>query len=162
VGILPRMFRHLRFNSIKMKSLKIVSFFVVLGFFLSFISCDNAAQKVVKAEENVVDAEKDLQMAQEEYLLDIKEYRLLSAEKIEANEKSIAEFNARIEKEKKNVSADYKAKIIALEQKNSDMKKKMDDYREEGKDKWEIFKTEFGRDMDDLGESISNFGKSGQ
>lgn len=39
------------------------------------------------------------------------------------------------------------------------MKKKMDEYRVEGKDKWELFKTEFGKDMDELGESISNFGK---
>ena len=124
-----------------------------------FTSCDNAAQKVVKAEENVVDAEKDLQMAEEEYLADVEHYKLLSAEKIAANDRSIAEFNARIEQEKKEVRADYKAKIKSLETKNSDMKKKMDEYRVEGKDKWELFKTEFGKDMDELGESISNFGK---
>lgn len=124
-----------------------------------FTSCDNAAQKVVKAEENVVDAEKDLQMAEKEYLADVEQYKLLSAEKIAANDRSIAEFNARIEQEKKEVRADYKAKIKSLEIKNSDMKKKMDEYRVEGKDKWELFKTEFGKDMDELGESISNFGK---
>ena len=143
-----------------MKSLKILSLFLVFGFFLLHTSCDNAAQKVVKAEDNVVDAEKDLQMAQEEYLADIKEYKMLSAEKIAANDKSFEEFNARIEKEKKTVSADYKAKIKELEQKNSDMKKKMDDYQVDGKEKWELFKAEFGRDMDALGESITNFGKS--
>jgi len=134
----------------------------MLGIFLMFTSCDNAAQKVVKAEENVVDAEKDLQMAEEEYLADIEQYRLLSAEKIAANNRSIAEFNARIEQEKKEVRADYRSKIKELEIKNSDMKKKMDEYRVEGKDKWEIFKTEFGKDMDELGESISNFGKKDQ
>jgi phage terminase small subunit len=131
----------------------------MLGIFLMYTSCDNTAQKVVKAEENVVDAEKDLQMAKEEYLADIEQYKLLSAEKIAANDRSIAEFNARIEQEKKEVRADYKAKIKSLETKNSDMKKKMDEYRVEGKDKWELFKTEFGKDMDELGESISNFGK---
>lgn len=131
----------------------------MLGIFFMFTSCDNAAQKVVKAEENVVDAEKDLQMAEEEYLADVEQYKLLSAEKIAANDRSIAEFNARIEQEKKEVRADYKAKIKSLETKNSDMKKKMDEYRVVGKDKWELFKTEFGKDMDELGESISNFGK---
>ena len=119
----------------------------MLGIFFMFTSCDNAAQKVVKAEENVVDAEKDLQMAEEEYLADVEQYKLLSAEKIAANDRSIAEFNARIEQEKKEVRADYKAKIKSLETKNSDMKKKMDEYRVEGKDKWELFKTEFGKDM---------------
>lgn len=73
----------------------------MLGIFFMFTSCDNAAQKVVKAEENVVDAEKDLQMAEEEYLADVEQYKLLSAEKIAANDRSIAEFNARIEQEKK-------------------------------------------------------------
>ena len=131
----------------------------MLSIFFMFTSCDNAAQKVVKAEENVVDAEKDLQMAEKEYLADVEQYKLLSAEKIAANDRSIAEFNARIEQEKKEVRADYKAKIKSLETKNSDMKKKMDEYRVEGKDKWELFKTEFGKDMDELGESISNFGK---
>jgi hypothetical protein len=143
-----------------MKSSKFLSLILVVGFFLLHISCDNAAQKVVKAEENVVDAEKDLQMAQEEYLADVMEYRLLSAEKIAANEKSIADFNARIDKEKKSVSADYRAAIKELEQKNSDMKKKMEDYQENGKEKWDLFKAEFGKDMDALGESISNFGKN--
>jgi len=144
-----------------MKSSKLLFFFTMLGIFFMFTSCDNAAQKVVKAEENVVDAEKDLQMAEEEYLADVEQYKLLSAEKIAANDRSIAEFNARIEQEKKEVRADYKAKIKSLETKNSDMKKKMDEYRVEGKDKWELFKTEFGKDMDELGESISNFGKKG-
>ncbi len=143
-----------------MNSSKLFSLLIISGICLSIYSCDNAAQKVVKAEENVVDAEKDLQMAQEEYLADVKEYRLISAEKIAANDKSIADFNARIDKEKKTVSADYRAKINELEQKNSDMKKKMDDYQDNGKEKWDIFKAEFGRDMDALGESISNFGKN--
>lgn len=142
-----------------MKSSKLLFLFTMLSIFFMFTSCDNAAQKVVKAEENVVDAEKDLQMAEEEYLADVEQYKLLSAEKIAANDRSIAEFNARIEQEKKEVRADYKAKIKSLEIKNSDMKKKMDEYRVEGKDKWELFKTEFGKDMDELGESISNFGK---
>ncbi len=142
-----------------MKSSKLLFLFTMLGIFFMFTSCDNAAQKVVKAEENVVDAEKDLQMAEEEYLADVEQYKLLSAEKIAANDRSIAEFNARIEQEKKEVRADYKAKIKSLETKNSDMKKKMYDYRVEGKDNWELFKTEFGKDMDELGESISNFGK---
>jgi hypothetical protein len=36
------------------------------------------------------------------------------------------------------------------------MKMKMDNYKEEGKDKWEIFKTEFSHDMDALGKSFKD------
>jgi hypothetical protein len=142
-----------------MKSSKVLALFTVLGFFLFLTSCDTGAKKVDNAQENVVEAEKDLQEAKEEYVADMENYRMLTAEKIAANEKSIAEFNARVETEKKEVRADYKQKITELEQKNSDMKRKLDNYQEEGKENWEIFKTEFGKDMDNLGESISNFGK---
>lgn len=150
------MYRHLRKILFKMKLPKLFILCTVFGFLLLQTSCDNTAQKVVKAEENVVEAEKDLQSAEADYLADVEQYRILSAEKIAANDKSIAEFNARIEREKKDVRAEYKAKIKELEQKNSDMKKKMDDYKVEGKDQWEIFKTEFSRDMDELGTALSN------
>lgn len=146
-------------NQQKMKSSKLLILFTALAFFTYLTSCDNAAQKVVKAEENVVDAEKELQTAEEEYLADVEQYKQLSAEKIAANERSIAEFNARIEKEKSDVKTAYKTKIKELELKNSDLKRKMDDYKVEGKDKWELFKTEFGKDMDNLSESITNFVK---
>ena len=37
------------------------------------------------------------------------------------------------------------------------MKAKLDAYEETGKDNWETFKTEFSRDMNDLGEAFKNF-----
>lgn len=38
-----------------------------------------------------------------------------------------------MENEKMEAKADYNNKIMELEQKNSDMKKKLDDYKTEGK-----------------------------
>jgi len=58
---------------------------------------------------------------------------------------------------KKEAAADYKIKVDELEQKNSDLKKQMDDYKAEGKEKWEKFKTEFGHDMDELGNAFKDF-----
>ncbi len=118
-------------------------------------SCNTSSEtKLENAEQEVVDANIKLEEANEEYLADIEKYRVETAEKIAANDKSIAEFNARIKDEKKDAKADYEQKIAALEQKNSDMKKKMDDYKAEGKSKWEEFKAEFSRDMDDLGKAF--------
>lgn len=132
------------------------SAFVML---LITIGCENSAQKLAKAEENVDDAEKDLQLAEEEYLADIENYRVFTAEKIASNEKSIAEFNARILKEKKEVNAEYREKIRELETKNSDMKMKINDYNAEGKDNWERFKNDFARDLDALSTRVSELGK---
>jgi septal ring factor EnvC (AmiA/AmiB activator) len=114
-------------------------------------SCSTPAEKVVKAGENVTEANKDLDKATKEYEADIEACRKQTAEKIEANNKSIADFNVRIEHEKKEVKAEYHKKMAELEQKNSDMKKKMDDYKADGKENWEKFKTGFNSEMEALG-----------
>jgi hypothetical protein len=66
------------------------------------------------------------------------------------------EFKTRIASDKKEAKADYNKRIAELEQKNSDMKKKLDDYKADGKDKWEQFKKDFSRDMDDLGNAFKD------
>ena len=120
-------------------------------------SCNNSAEKVENAQSNAIEANNDLDKANEEYLKEIEKYRKETADKVAANDKSIAEFKARIEHEKNEAKADYQKKIVELEQKNSDIKKKMDDYKVEGKEKWEIFKAEFNRDMEELGKAFINF-----
>ena len=137
---------------------KLLTVFLTTSVLSLFIltSCSTPAEKVVNAEYKVTDANKDLDKANTEYLADITSYRKETADKIAANDKSIADFNARIANEKKDAKADYKNKIDALEKKNSDMKKRMDDYKADGKDKWEIFKIEFSHDMDGLGKAFKD------
>ena len=113
--------------------------------------CNTPAQKVDKAQNNVIEANKDLENANKEYLADIENYRKETANRIAANDQNIIEFKAKIEHDKKAAKADYNKKIAALEQRNRDMKKKMDEYKAEGKDNWVKFKAEFNHDMDELG-----------
>ena len=77
---------------------------------------------------------KRVDKANAEYLVDIENYRKEAAAKIAANDKSIAEFNARIESKKEAAKADYKKKVAELEKKNTDIKKRLDDYKAAGKD----------------------------
>lgn len=79
-----------------------------------------------------------------------------TAARTEANNKSIAEFNARTSNEKKELQAEYQKKIAELEQKNSDMKKRMDEYKADSKEQWDAFKAEFNRDMDELGIALKD------
>jgi DNA repair exonuclease SbcCD ATPase subunit len=118
-------------------------------------SCNTPSQKVEKAQENVDEANKKLDQANEEYLAEVEFYRKEAAAKIEANEKSIAEFKARKESLKQDARADYESKLFQLEEKNTDMKKKMEDYKLEGRDKWDTFKSDFGRGMDEIGKAFS-------
>lgn len=118
--------------------------------------CNTSSQKVENAEDKVAAAEQDLTKANQEYLADLRKYREEVAMKIAANNKSIAEFNARMDNQKAEAKADYKKRIDAIQQKNSDMKKKLDEFKAESKEQWENFKAEFSRDMEDLGIAFKN------
>lgn len=119
-------------------------------------SCNTPAQKVENAEEEVVKANEDLDEANKAYLVDMETYRKETAIRIAANKESIAAFNLRIVNEKKDAKADYQKRIAELDQKNTDMQKKLDDYAATGKENWEIFKTEFNHDMDGIGQSLKD------
>ena len=119
-------------------------------------SCNSSAKKVEEAKEEVADAKDDLKDAEQEYKMDMQNFREENLRQIEANTASIVEFNASIEKEKKSARAEYKAKIDALEQQNTDLKMKLNDYQLEGKDNWDAFKSVFKSDMENLGESFKN------
>ena len=122
-----------------------------------FTSCNTAAEKVENAKEKSIKADEDFNTAKEEYLADVENFRIEIAAKIEANKQMIADFNLKIVSAKKDARAYYVEQIAVLEQKNIAMKEKLDAYEVSGKDNWETFKTEFNKDMNDLGEAFKNF-----
>ena len=63
-------------------------------------------------------------------------------------------------KDKKQAKAEYKEKIAKLEQKNTDMKRRMDDYKSDSQEQWESFQREFNHDMDELGNSLKDLTKN--
>jgi hypothetical protein len=137
---------------------KSILFLMVCGLISGVVitSCNTSAEKVENAEENVLVANRDLDQANQEYLADISNYRQETASRVAANELIIKDFNARIAHDKKAAKAEYKKKITALEQKNHEMKMKMDNYKEDGKDKWLAFKAEFSHDMDEMGKAFKD------
>jgi uncharacterized protein YlxW (UPF0749 family) len=116
-------------------------------------SCHSSAKKVEDAQDKVADANQELNQTIKD---SIQQFKKESEEKISANEKSYADFKARIANEKKENKAKYEKKLAELDQKNSDMKKKLDDYKAEGKENWEKFKVEFNHDMDELGKAFKD------
>lgn len=119
-------------------------------------ACSSPTEKVEDAKTDVVEANKELDEANAEYVADMEKYRTETAEKITANEVIIQDLNTRIVSQKKDTQVEYKQKVAELEQKNMEMKKKMDDYKQDGKENWEKFKTEFNRDMDELGKAFKD------
>lgn len=112
--------------------------------------CSTPAEKVAEPQKNVNEANADLVKANEDYLADIAKYREETNDRIEANAKSLADFKARTAADKKEAKAEYQEKVAALEKKNSDLRKTMDDYKADGKESWEKFKIEFNRDLEEL------------
>ena len=86
-----------------------------------------------------------------------KEFKSNAELKINANEKRIGEFKVKIKTASIEVKADYDKEITVLEQKNVELKKKINEYKYEGKDKWEEFKQSFNRDMDIVGKALKDF-----
>lgn len=132
---------------------------LVLSFFLItilLISCASPSEKVENAKEGLVDANNKLDTAIKNYQADINAYKTETSSKIAANELAIKNFNSKIENEKKELRASYLSKIEVLEKKNRDLKNKLDNYQDDGNDKWRTFKAEFGKEMDDLGKSIKD------
>jgi hypothetical protein len=119
-------------------------------------SCNSSATKVDAARENVVQANQDLDQANKEYLADVENYKKETAARIASNDQTISDLKAGMAHEKRAVKAAYKKKVEELEQKNAEMKLKMEAYKAEGKDKWQTFKTEFSHDMDELGKAFKD------
>jgi phosphoenolpyruvate-protein kinase (PTS system EI component) len=123
----------------------------------SFIGCNSPSQKVEQADANVAEAKKDLVQAQNEYAVELSNFKQETDKTISANEKKIYDIRIRMEKDKMSAKEDYKRLISELEQKNSALKQRMDSYQDESQVKWDLFKTEFNKDMNDLQESLNNF-----
>jgi phosphoenolpyruvate-protein kinase (PTS system EI component) len=123
----------------------------------SFIGCNSPSQKVEQADANVAEAKKDLVQAQNEYAVELSNFKQETDKTISANEKKIYDIRIRMEKDKLSAKEEYKRLISELEQKNSALKQRMDSYQDESQVQWDLFKTEFNKDMNDLQESLNNF-----
>ena len=141
--------------NMKKSILMLASLALITGSIL--ISCNTNSKKVENANNNVIEANDDSVTANKEYWADIENFRKAAADMIEANNQKIAELKVKIKLEKKDAQVAYQEKITFLEQKNSDLKKEIDDYKVEDKEKWEKFKVEFSKDMKGLGTALGDF-----
>lgn len=121
-----------------------------------FTSCTNAAKNAENSKKAVIKAADDLNKAQQAYLLDVQNYRKEIMIKIDDNKITIANFKISMKGEKEDVKAVYKNQIALLEQRNDDMKVKLDAYQVDKKDDWDKFKIEFNHDMDELGKAFKD------
>ncbi len=129
-----------------------------------FTGCQSTAEKTEAAEAKVKDAKEELKEARKDENAQAHKtataeewttFRNESQEKIWANEKHIAELKMKMNKPGKLLDAAYAKKIDSLEEKNRQLKRRMDAYEKSQSD-WETFKREFNHDMDELGNALKD------
>ena len=138
----------------KKKLFTLASFLIITGMMVT--GCNTPAEKVTDAQKEVTEANKDLNEANKEYLADMEDYRRETTLKIAANDSTIQVLTTKIATEKKEKREAYQKKINKLEEKNTEMKMKLNNYKAEGKDNWEKFKAEFNHDMEEMGKAFKD------
>ena len=134
------------------------------GAIFALAGCQTAAEKNTDAMNDVSKAQDDLQSAKE--AADIAEQNLLQNNEwiqfrkdalvqIEDNEKEIAILRIKKEKSSRTFDTLYGKRIDQLESDNKALKQRLNDYETSQSD-WEKFKTEFNRDMSNLGNALND------
>lgn len=144
-------------DKIKNRLLKFLVLLSAIAVASILTSCNSPAEKVENSQNNVIEAEHDLEEANAQYKEDVENYRVKSRDRINANNERIAEYRSQIDRFKYEEKAQYKKQIDRLEQKNENLKKRLDDYEADTEDGWEKFKTEFNNDMNELGSALKSF-----
>lgn len=129
------------------------------------VGCKDATKKEEAAQDKVENAKADLNDAKEE-LSDArraateqewKAFKDSTNATIAQNEVRIAQMKADLKKTGKSLDEEYAKRIQDLEDKNKEIKSKVEMYKNDTTSDWESFKKEYKHDMDDLGQSLKNF-----
>ncbi|MEO8761453.1 MAG: hypothetical protein ABI448_11210 [Bacteroidia bacterium] len=136
----------------------------LLGFMAAVLitSCESNEKKVEHAEENVQDAKTNLTVAAQELNQaredSVNDYILFKKEseiKLKENDVKIADLKEKMKANKKAIQIKYQKKLDELNEKNIKLQEEIQQYKESDKSKWNTFKLEFNRKIDELGNSIS-------
>ena len=130
------------------------------------VGCQSTDKKADVTEENNQEVQKDAMNA--EYDAAVQEQKAANAGEwqdfkdktnaaIEANEIRIAELKVKMKHTEKSIDATYSKNIEILEQRNKDLKVRMDNFKNDAKSDWESFKRELDHDVNELDQALKDF-----
>ena len=137
--------------------------FIATGVCLTFllVACQKPEQKVEDARDKVTNANQDLKEATREARTAWQEAWLKfkgdNDTEIADNERRMIELRKEVSKLHERYRANYNVRIDELEKRNNDLRDRVNNYKDEGDVKWEEFKKETKREMDDLTLSLKKF-----
>jgi Na+-transporting methylmalonyl-CoA/oxaloacetate decarboxylase gamma subunit len=128
------------------------------------MSCKPSTKEEKESQEKVQDARENVQVAKDSLAEakkaatteEWKAFKQQADSTINDNEAKIAVLKLKIKKTGKSIDAKYQENIDALEQKNKDLKVKVDSYKNQANSDWESFKREFNHDMNEIGQAFKD------
>lgn len=138
----------------KKSDLIIGSAFVISSFL--FNGCTSSSDKIEVVQTEVANANQSLDDVSEEFKEECASYKEEVAYLITANEQVIFDFRKQTRLQTKEAKTDFDREIDILDQKNNELRIRMDEYNIHGRQNWEDFKEEFEHDMDALGIVFKN------
>lgn len=118
-------------------------------------SMEKKEEKVADAQEKVVIATVALDKARLDSANEYQMFKERSEKKIAENNDKILALKEEIREEKIELRLKNQKDLDKLDEENVKLKKRMQEYKQAGKNSWESFKLSFNKDMDALGKSIS-------
>jgi uncharacterized protein with GYD domain len=142
----------------KSKSLSLAAIILMTGVVLVG-NQKTSARNIQSARESMGEAKPDSQAT---YSHEWQEFKSTSEQKIQDNENRIAAFREKMEKSGTKMKAKYNREIANLEKANRGMKKKLEEYKNDGKTAWADFKTRFNNEMDKIGKALKDLTSDSQ
>src|SRR6478609_174880 len=91
--------------------------------------CSSSETKVENAKADLKEAKAELNQEQKDSVADYVAFKTASEERIASNETAIQAFKERMKTDKKQIKKADQEMVDKLEQRNIDMRKKMDEYK---------------------------------
>ncbi|MDZ7755792.1 hypothetical protein [Rhodohalobacter sp.] len=141
-----------------MKYLIVVLVTVVLMAALVLLGRDRSFNELERADVSAVESSQHEEIADSEVYAEFKAFRIETANKIMANNRSFGEI-----REKIKVETDMETKfrhvelLSELKMANSNLKRELDDYIVSDRENLDLFKDNFCNKMDDLEHSLNDF-----
>lgn len=126
-----------------------------------FISAIALTSSTAFAQENkqAANARKELREAKIDSAEDFNRFKKQAEATINENKQKIKALKAKKSDASKEEKENYNKKVIALEEKNENLKRKIHGSSKTTTEKWSAFKREFNHDIDELGKAIRDIAK---
>lgn len=142
-----------------MKTRIILNLFLATLVSISISSCNKSPKSkqvdLNEAKQEVEIAKEDLDKATTDSVNAFNKYKSSIQIKLVENERIITNLKDMIKDKDRKTQTLYYKQLENLQIRNTELKLKIENYRQGPTQKWELFKVDFNNDLDDLGKAIS-------